>query len=129
MEGRLPFLDHALVELLRDAPAALHERAPAKYVLREAARPVLTDAVYRGRKRAFQAPAAALEPAGPLYRRLEAILRGGALASLPFYDERRVRRLLDDVPRLDPPRRMAVDPLLMEIASLCVLHERFGLQA
>jgi len=127
VEGRLPFLDHHLVELLRDTPAALHGRAPGKYILREAARPVLTDAVYRGRKRAFQAPPAALEATGPLYRRLEAILLGGALASLPFYDERRVRRLLAGVPCLDPARRAALDPLLMEIASLCVMHERFGL--
>lgn len=127
VEGRLPFLDHHVVELLRDTPAALHGRAPEKYILREAARPVLTDAVYQGRKCAFRAPPATLEPAGPLYRRLEAILRGGALASLPFYDERRVRRLLAGVPRLDPARRVALDPLLMEIASLCVLQERFRL--
>jgi asparagine synthase (glutamine-hydrolysing) len=128
VEGRLPFLDHPVAELLRDMPDALRGRAPAKYVLREAARPVLTDAVYRGRKREFTAPAAVLEPAQPLYRRLEAILLDGGLASLPFYDEGKVRPLLAGLPRLDPARRVMLDPLLMQIASLCVLHERFRLQ-
>ncbi len=127
VEGRLPFLDHHLAELLRDMPSALLGRTPAKYVLREAARLVLTDAVYRGRKREFTAPAAVFRPAEPFYRRLEAILHDGGLEALPFYDEGKVRQLLARVPRLAPARRVMLDPLLMQIASLCVLQERFGL--
>ena len=47
IEGRLPFLDHHVVELVRDLPVEQKIRGTVeKYVLREAARPVLTATVY-----------------------------------------------------------------------------------
>jgi asparagine synthase (glutamine-hydrolysing) len=48
VEGRVPFLDHHVVELVRDLPVAQKIRGMTeKYVLREAARPVLSATVYR----------------------------------------------------------------------------------
>src|SRR5262249_49945892 len=46
VEGRVPFLDHHVVELVRDLPVAQKIRGMTeKYVLREAARPVLSATV------------------------------------------------------------------------------------
>ena len=51
IEGRLPFLDHPVVELARDLPLDQKIRGTVeKYVLREAARPVLTATVSRPAK-------------------------------------------------------------------------------
>ena len=48
VEGRLPFLDHHLVEEVTRMPVAMKiQGMTEKYVLREATRPVLIDAVYR----------------------------------------------------------------------------------
>src|SRR5262249_60839244 len=47
IEGRVAFLDHHVVELVRALPAAQKIRGMTeKYVLREATRSVLTDTVY-----------------------------------------------------------------------------------
>ena len=128
VEGRVPFLDHHFIELVRDFPVAQKIRGTTeKYVLREAARSVLTDTVYRRHKHPFTSPPVALSPDEPLHQLLQDTLRGPVLASLPFYDQRKVVALLDRLPGLDAGARTAVDPALMMLLSACVLHERFGL--
>jgi len=58
VEGRVPFLDHHLVELVRSQPVSqkIHGMTE-KYVLREAVRDVITDTVYRRQKHPFPEPA------------------------------------------------------------------------
>ncbi len=75
-----------------------------KYVLREAARPVLTATVYRRQKHPFLSPPAALKPDERLHELVQDTLRGPVLASLPFYDRRKVTDLLDELPSLDMER-------------------------
>ena len=128
VEGRVPFLDHHVVELARSLPVAQKIRGVVeKYVLREAARPVLTEAVYARHKHPFLTPPAALAPAGRLHALVQDTLRGPALAALPFYDRAKVVALLDRLPAMDAAARTAYDPILMIVLSACVLHERFGL--
>ena len=55
--------------------------------------------------------------------------RGSTLASLPFFDQRKVVDLLDRVDTMDEGSRVANDQILMILVSACVLHERFGLGA
>jgi asparagine synthase (glutamine-hydrolysing) len=128
IEGRVPFLDHHVVELVRDLPVAQKIRGTTeKYVLREAARPLLTDTVYQRHKHPFTSPPVALSPDERLHELLQDTLRGPVLASLPFYDQRKVVALLDRLPAMDAGARTAVDPALMTLLSACVLHDRFGL--
>ena len=57
IEGRVPFLDHHVVEVIRSQPVSQKIRGMTeKYVLREAARDVITDTVYRRQKHPFLAP-------------------------------------------------------------------------
>ena len=50
VEGRVPFLDHHVVEVIRSQPVSQKIRGVTeKFVLREAVRDVITDTVYRGR--------------------------------------------------------------------------------
>jgi asparagine synthase (glutamine-hydrolysing) len=127
VEGRLPFLDHHVYEATRTMPAALKLRKPVKSVLREAVKPLLTDAVYEGRKKPFQAPPATGRAQEPLFDRVREILDGSALERQPFFDPARLRAALDELPSLDRMRRLVVDPVLIAAASLCVMQERFAL--
>ena len=126
VEGRVPFLDHHVVEMARDLPISQKIRGiTEKYVLREAARPVLTATVHGRHKHPFLAPPAALSPGEPLHELVQETLRGSALASLPFYDRAKVVALLDGLPALGDDARTALDPVLMILLSACCLHQRY----
>jgi asparagine synthase (glutamine-hydrolysing) len=130
VEGRVPFLDHHVVELVVSLPVSSKIRGMTeKFVLREAARPVLTDTVYKRQKHPFLSPPATLEDKGKLNQLMQDTLRGPVLRSMGFFDPAKVARLLDDLPRMDAGARTVVDQGLMLILSACVLHERFGLAA
>jgi asparagine synthase (glutamine-hydrolysing) len=128
VEGRLPFLDHHVVEMVRDLPVAQKIRGMTeKYVLREAVRPVLTATVHGRQKHPFLTPPAALSPGERLHELVQETLRGSALASLPFYDRAKVIALLDGLPAQSDEARTALDPVLMILLSACSLHERYKL--
>ena len=77
VEGRVPFLDHQVVELVRSLPVTQKIRGMTeKYVLREATRSVLTDTVYRRQKHPFTSPPVALTPEQRLHELLQDTLRG-----------------------------------------------------
>jgi asparagine synthase (glutamine-hydrolysing) len=129
IEARLPFLDHHVVERACSLPVSLKIRGMTeKYLLREAARPVLTDTVYRRQKHPFLSPPAAFEPQARLGMLLQDTLRGTGFGSLSFFDQRKVVTLLDELPSMDAGERTVVDSTLMLVLSAAVLHERFGLQ-
>jgi asparagine synthase (glutamine-hydrolysing) len=93
IEGRLPMLDTELVEFVKQLPvdSKIHGTIE-KYVLREAARPFVTNQVYERRKRPFIAP-----PGIPGRTRdvVQDILRSDALHALPFFDVAAVHRSLE----------------------------------
>ena len=128
VEGRVPFLDHHVVEVARSLPVSMkiHDMTE-KFVLREAARPLLTDTVYKRQKHPFLAPPATLDPTSRLNELLQDTVRGSRLAAVPFYDQRRVVALLDAVPGMDAVSQSALDNVFSGILSACLLQERFGL--
>lgn len=126
VEGRLPFLDHELVELVTKIPVALKIRGSSeKHVLREAVRDVVTDPVYRRQKHPFMAPPATRSSASPFFQFMQETLRGRALKNVPFYDAREIEKLLDLLPAMDAAGRERVDPLLMTFLSIAKLQEIF----
>jgi asparagine synthase (glutamine-hydrolysing) len=128
VEGRLPLLDHEVVALVAQMPIAMKINGMTeKFVLREAARPVLTDAVYRRQKHPFLSPPSTLQTDGNLHALIQDTLRGAALETTGLYDRARVAALLDRIPTMDAAARTSVDPALMWITSTCLLHERLGL--
>jgi asparagine synthase (glutamine-hydrolysing) len=130
VEGRVPFLDHHLVEVIRSQPVNQKIRGMTeKYVLREAARDVITDTVYRRQKHPFLSPPATLNPDKRLSVFVQDTLRGPVLSSIPFFDQRRVVDLLDGLTTMDEGARVANDQVLMTVVSACVLQERFHLSA
>jgi asparagine synthase (glutamine-hydrolysing) len=130
IEGRVPFLDHHVVETIRSQPVSLKIRGMTeKFVLREAVRDVITDTVYRRQKHPFMSPPATLNPNAKLHDLVQDRLRGRALASIPFFDQRKVVSLLDRLGSMDESARVANDQILMILTSACVLQERFQLAA
>ncbi len=128
VELRLPFLDHRLFEFARRIPASvLAKEGRQKWVLREVARPLVTDEIYVGRKHGFLAPPSTLRRGNRLNELVEDTLRGRALSTLPFFDGTAVTGLLDRMASMEDHERAALDPLLLMMASLAVLGERWGL--
>ncbi|MGB6934573.1 MAG: asparagine synthase (glutamine-hydrolyzing) [Acidobacteriaceae bacterium] len=130
IEGRVPFLDHKLVELIRSQPVNQKIRGMTeKYVLREAVKDVITDTVYQRQKHPFLSPPATLNPDETFSIYVQDTLRGSVMKSMPFFDQKQVVRLLDGLPQMDDGARTANDQVLMLLVSMCVLHQRFGLAA
>jgi asparagine synthase (glutamine-hydrolysing) len=130
VEGRVPFLDHHVAEVIRSQP--VHQKIHGmteKYVLRESVRDVITDTVYRRQKHPFLSPPATLNPTEKLSTLVQDTLRGPVMASIPFFDQKKIRCLLDSLPDMDEGARVAIDPTLMTLVSACVLHEGFRLEA
>ena len=127
IEGRTPFLDHPLVELVCQMPVGMKVRGMTeKYVLREAARPFLTETVYKRQKHPFMAPS---ELHGRMRELVDDTLRGPALASVPFFERAAVLRFLDAEPAKDaePAVRAAYFATQLVLLSTCVLQQRYGL--
>jgi asparagine synthase (glutamine-hydrolysing) len=130
IEGRVPFLDHHVVEVIRSQPVTQKINGMTeKYVLREAVRDVITDTVYRRQKHPFLSPPATLNPHGRLHAMVQDTLRGTSLAALPFFDQTKVVDLLDRLDTMDEGSRLANDQVLMILVSACILQERFALAA
>ena len=128
IEGRVPFLDHHVVEYLGRVPVTLKINGMLeKYLLREAAKPVITETIYRRQKHPFSSPPMTNAPNEPFHQMLQETLRGSALAGLPFFDQTQVVALLDRLPKMPEAERTSFDASLTSILSACVLAEEFSL--
>lgn len=128
VEIRVPFLDHHLFELVREIPVSmLTHGMQEKYLLREAARPFLTDTVYHRPKHPFTAPPATLTSNNRLYTLMQESLRSSAMASIPFFDQKTVIALLDKLPTMTERQRIALDSTLLILLSTYILHTQYHL--
>jgi len=98
-----------------------------KQLLRDAARPFVTDEVYSGAKHPFFAPPSLLSLPNPMFQLIQDVLRSRTLAGMPFFDPESVAALLDRIPAMDWNQRRPLDSVLFMMASMCILHERYGL--
>jgi asparagine synthase (glutamine-hydrolysing) len=130
IEGRVPFLDHHVVECICAQPINMKIRGMTeKFVLREAVRDVITDTVYRRQKHPFLSPPATLNPDETFNVYVQDTLRGPVLRSMPFFNQTEVVSVLDRLSKMDVGERSAWDQILMPILSMCVLQEGFALDA
>jgi asparagine synthase (glutamine-hydrolysing) len=130
IEGRVPFLDHKLVEVIAGQPVNQKIRGlTEKYVLREAVKDVITGTVYARQKHPFLSPPATLNPNDSFQTFVQDMLRGQTLRSIPFFNQKGVVSLLDRLPGMEAGARTATDQILMHLLSLCVLQDRFQLSS
>ena len=97
-------------------------------MLREAVRGLIPETVYRRQKHPFLSPTVSLDRGGRFHALVQDTLRSSAMGGVPLsLDPRRVVRFLDSLPAMDESTRVAVDGVLMNLLSACVLQERFQL--
>jgi len=129
IEGRVPFLDHHVVECICRQPVNQKIRGMTeKYVLREAVRDVITDTVYRRQKHPFLSPPATLNPEQTFNTYVQDTLRGSVMGSIPYFDQKRIVAMLDRLSEMDAGARTAYDQILMPLVSMCVIHRGFGME-
>jgi asparagine synthase (glutamine-hydrolysing) len=126
VEGRTPFLDHHLVERVTRMPAHVKIRnMTEKWVLREAARPFLTETVYKREKHPFFGPP---QLKGRILELMRDTLSSRILEEQPFFDPQAVRAKLESVDAVEG--RAQRDQAFMVLTApmcACILQERYGL--
>jgi asparagine synthase (glutamine-hydrolysing) len=126
IEGRLPFLDHKLGEFLMETPVNLKIRGTTeKYILREAARDVITDTVYRRQKHPFFSPPDTSGIPTKMATLIQDTLRSKVVDSMPFFNGAGIRSLADRLGSMTTADRGRIDPVLMRLVSQIFLHQRF----
>jgi asparagine synthase (glutamine-hydrolysing) len=127
VEGRLPFLDHALFDVVKQTPVHLLIREGVeKYVLRRAARDRLTPALYGREKHPFFAPPLA-GLGSPALAWVHDMFQSEAFRSVPFYAHEKVRALFRRACVCDAAEARRIDPLIMMAISATALTEHFRL--
>ena len=132
VEGRVPFLDHRIAEFAARLPVDFKIRETTeKYVLREAARDVITPELYARQKHPFMAPPLARSGgvADPLRQRCEDVIRSRDFEDQPFFDPVKARAMLDVMAASDVPANVATSGLLLRVATFSIMQQRFGISA
>jgi asparagine synthase (glutamine-hydrolysing) len=129
VEGRLPFLDHKVVEFVARLPVELKIKVLLrsgieKYILHEAARPLVPDAIYRRRKHVFSAPPTISAVADPMSELIADTLHGADARQLDLYDHRKVLALYE---RSKDGHDRQVSRALQHVAGMAILQRQFGL--
>ena len=128
IEGRVPFLDHKLVEFLAKVPMRLKIRnGIEKYILREAARPMLTDTIYKRQKHSFMAPPLSIfsDPKGKDYVRQ--IFVNHDFSSRTFFESRKMVALVDKFDDMTTQQLTAIEPIIMMGLTSYLLAKSYGL--
>ena len=107
--------------------SVLASPAREKHLLREATKPYIPLSVYARAKKPFWAPPTGARRGSPLNELVQDTLRGAGISAVPFLDRTAVVRLLDTLPNLETGEDVSVDSLLLLLASICTIQDRFRL--
>ena len=132
VEGRVPFLDHHVAEFAAQLPIHFKIRETTeKFILREATRDVITSELYARQKHPFMAPPLARTEgvSDPLRQRCEDLIRSREFEDQPFFDPVKTRAFLDDLAAGNMVTDPAISGLLLRIATLSVMQQRFAIAA
>lgn len=128
IEGRLPFLDHRLFEFVRGLPLRFKiNGAVEKYILREAAKPYITQTVYKRQKHPFMAPPVSRFSNQKMMGYIHDCLSSVRFKHLKFFDQKKVIKLINNIDTYQDNERVAYEPVLMMILTSYLLQERFSL--
>jgi asparagine synthase (glutamine-hydrolysing) len=124
VEGRLPFLDSEVVEVVRLLPTEAKIRhGVEKWLLREAMRDFLPDRILHREKHPFLAP-----PMGaPMLEVARDAVASAAFRHQPVFEPQKVAALLDRFPAMSEAERKAHDPVVHFVLSIAILQARWGL--
>ena len=126
VEGRLPFLDHKLFEYAAQLPMQMKIKnyINEKYVLKEAARPYITDRIYRRQKHPFQAPPLTRYFSKSEYERIYDELTSDSLMGTGIYNRTAVTDLLVSLPSMSVLDQTAYEPVLMLMLTIYYMNQK-----
>jgi asparagine synthase (glutamine-hydrolysing) len=124
VEVRLPFLDHKLFETVRRLPPSRLFSYREKYVLREAAKPFITERIYNRPKQPFLAPTGLFSKNGPMRDLANDLFRSSQFATNPFFDKDAVCSILNILPAMEGPQKQAFDSALLTVVCSSILQTR-----
>ncbi|KAL8994371.1 MAG: hypothetical protein Q9169_005635 [Polycauliona sp. 2 TL-2023] len=101
IEGRVPFLDHHLMEYVNGLPPSMKIRydpetglLTEKWILRQAAKPFITEELYLRKKHPYSAPT--IYPlGGPMHTLLSRLITQSSIEQLGFVDWEKVKDLVE----------------------------------
>lgn len=129
VEGRVPFLDHHFFEFASGLPLESKIHAGLeKYVLREAAKDVLTDTVYKRQKQSFMAPPVTRFASSPMHTYMHDIFSSTSFQSFPYVNAQRVLALLDKLKSMPAVEQTATEGVLMLTLTAALLHQRYNMK-
>ncbi|KAL8744523.1 MAG: hypothetical protein Q9190_003241 [Brigantiaea leucoxantha] len=132
IEGRVPFLDHHLMEYVNALPPSVKikyipetDRLVEKWILREAARPFVSPELYERKKHPYSAPGSFLV-GGPMWKLMNKLVTKENVEGLGFVDwegmKGRMAKAFDGTGDVVSMRVVFV------VAQWVVLAQRFGIQ-
>ena len=126
VEGRLPFLDHHLFEYSASLPMTMKikDHVNEKYVLKEAARPYITDRVYRRQKHPFQAPPLTRYFTKAEYTQIHDELASDGFMRMDLFNRKAVTVLLESLPTMTMIEQTAYEPVVMLMLTIYYMNQR-----
>ena len=126
IEGRLPFLDHRLFEYAAKMPMQMKIKAYTneKYILKEAAKPYLTNSVYKRQKHPFQSPPLTRFFTQKDFVRLREELTSSDFARMGIFDARKVAKLMDSIPSMSVLDQTIYEPVVMLMLTIKHMNNR-----
>ncbi|MCB0328046.1 MAG: asparagine synthase (glutamine-hydrolyzing) [Bdellovibrionales bacterium] len=134
IEGRLPFLDHRLVEFVSKLPTNFKIRPNSKHgtlvekaILRDAYKDTLPAYLYKREKHPFIAPPLPIAKSGLLKEFLLDTLASADALSLPFLNCPKIREQVRNCSQMNSQCRKNFDPVLFTTLTAVFLQRRFAL--
>jgi len=129
LEGRLPYLDHHVVECVAKLPEQLKINSSfvEKYVMKEAVKPFVIDEVYNRSKHPFLAPPSIMDQKQRFYQLMQDSLRSATVRDIPFLEHNKVLKFVDGVGDTPQDEWPVAEAILLELMSLYSLQYHFKL--
>ena len=126
VEGRLPFLDHRLFEYAAKLPMQMKIKAYTneKYILKEAAKPYITNSVYKRQKHPFQSPPLTRFFTKEVYRRLRDELISLDFSKTGIFNVHKVAKLIDSIPSMSVLDQTIYEPVVMLMLTINYMNNR-----
>ena len=128
IEGRVPFLDHKFFEFAREIPPSFNIKDNLqKCILRKIAKKYLTEEIYNRPKQPFMAPPLSLLKNKTGLEFLHDCFAGKAFGEMEFFNQKKAVQLVKKLHTLSPQKQIALEPVIMIMLSVFLVHKRFNL--
>ncbi len=126
VEGRLPFLDHHLFEYAARLPMQMKikNHVNEKYVLKEAARPYITDRIYRRQKHPFQAPPLTRYFSKSEHEQIYDELTSASFMSMGLFNKDAIIALLRSLPSMSVLEQTVYEPVVMLMLTIFYMNQK-----